>query len=345
MSLSSIAIHEALEQRSQVAFIDVRSPGEYNKAHIEGAINIPLFDDEERAIVGTAYKQESPQKAMLIGLDIVGKKMASLAEKVLSRAAGKKLIVYCWRGGKRSGSVGWLFSQLGFEVQVVQGGYKSYRKLVLDFLAKPDFKFVVLGGKTGIGKTTILRTLQKLNEQVLDLEDLAHHKGSAFGSLGEKPQPTTEAFENLIFEALIKFDTRKRIFVENESKLIGTCVLPHRFFDTLKKDYYIQYDIPIELRLDNLIADYGHFSIEELAGRFERIKSKLGGDVYKQCLAYLAENNLKEAAALALNFYDKTYQYGLEKNMAKHKHFFEFTEFDTQQIGNAIIELCNKYNI
>ena len=326
---------------SEWVLIDVRSPGEYNHAHIPGAFNLPLFSDEERAIVGTLYKQESPEKALIEGLGIAGSKMKWFVEEAIAMAPEKKVIVHCWRGGKRSQSMAWLLGMAGFEVKILTGGYKTYRNYVLNSFESLKDKFIVLGGKTGIGKTYVLHQLQILGEQIIDLEALAHHKGSAFGSLGEKPQPSTEHFENLLSESLYRLDHNKRIFIENESTLIGTCRIPQSFFQHMKTYCYIQYSIPLEDRIDRLIQNYACYPKEQLAERFVKIKTKLGGDYLKKALDALEQNNFAEAAQIALRFYDKTYTFGFEKNTTPQKYIIEFDDADTTLIAKEIVCMCN----
>jgi tRNA 2-selenouridine synthase len=336
-----IDIDTLRQQQSRCVVLDVRSPSEYNHAHIPGALNLPLFTDEERAIVGTLYKQVSPEKALLEGLGIAGGKMKFLVEQALLMAPEKKVIVHCWRGGKRSQSMAWLLGMAGFEVSVLAGGYKYYRQSVLKSFDSLTSKLIVIGGQTGIGKTYVLHQLQILGEQIIDLEYLAHHKGSAFGSLGEKPQPSTEYFENKLCETLLKLDHSRRIFIENESILIGTCRIPQSFFHHMKTYSYIQYSIPIEDRIDRLIQNYACYPKNELAERFQRIKTKLGGDFLNKALAALDENNFAEAATIALRFYDKTYQYGFEKNITPNKYIIGFDHADTALIAKEIVSMCD----
>jgi len=178
--------------------IDVRSPGEFVRGHIPGAHSVPLFTDEERAVVGTLYKQQGRDAAVREGLRIVGPKLATIVDEARALAPDGRIGVHCWRGGERSGSVAWLLDKAGFtEVFTLKRGYKAFRQHVLEAFNMPhDLR--VLGGYTGTGKTETLAHLRELGEQVIDLEGLAHHKGSSFGALGEEPQPTTEHFENLL---------------------------------------------------------------------------------------------------------------------------------------------------
>ena len=295
---------------------DVRTPSEYAKGHIPKAHNLALFTDEERAIVGTIYKKESPQKALLKGLEFVGPKMRSLIETVEAITDSKKVAVHCWRGGKRSGSVGWLLGMAGYEVLTLAGGYKAYRNHVLSQFHEQSMKMIILGGKTGCGKTKILKTLAKKGEQIIDLEKLAHHKGSAFGFIGEAIPPTVEQFENNLFEALSQLDLTKRIWVENESRRIGKVLIPEGFWEKMKNAPLINIELPFEVRLSVSLENYSTREQKELSQAFYNIRKRLGGLQYQQALQFLAAGNLKAAGTIALKYYDKQYQYMLENNEA-----------------------------
>ena len=345
MSVQIVGVDSIFSIDINRILIDVRSPSEFQKAHIPGAVNLPLFSDEERAIVGTAYKQESPEKAMLLGLEFAGKKMRFYVEQAAFISPERKILVHCWRGGKRSESMAWLLSLAGFDVQVLKGGYKNYRQYVLNYFCIQEPKFIVIGGQTGIGKTYFLHQLALLGEQIIDLEQLANHKGSAFGSLGQEPQPTVEQFENLLFEVYRKLDQSKRIFIENESHLIGSCVIPREVFNQMKHYYYFHITIPFLERVDRLVQNYAIYPKEALAERFKKIKNKLGGDQLKKALEFLEQNDFGAAAVIALQFYDKTYQYGFENNSTPHKLILEFDHADTQLIDKEIILTCNTLSI
>lgn len=325
--------------------LDVRSPAEYEKAHVPGALNLPLFSNEERAIVGTAYKQESPEKAMLLGLEFAGKKMRHYVEDAALMAPAKKLLIHCWRGGKRSESMAWLLSMAGFDVEVLKGGYKTYRQAVYQLFEKHLPKLIVLGGQTGIGKTYVLHQLEMLGEQIIDLEKLANHKGSAFGSLGQEDQPSSEMFENLIYEHVRKLDPHRRVFIENESKKTGTCVMPDALYQGMKKYYHIQYNIPFEDRLDILVQNYAGYPIEDLKERFMRIRRKLGGDGLNLAFAALDAHDFRTAAGIALQFYDKAYLHGFENNPTPHKLVIDYHHADTTLIAMDIQHTCNTLNL
>lgn len=209
---SVIGVREFLSQAEKYPVIDVRTPSEFSGGHIRGAINIPLFSDEERAIVGTVYKKEGEEEAILKGLDFVGPKMSDLLKQGVEAAGrGKKLLIHCWRGGRRSASMAWLFSQGGIDCRLLEGGYKSYRTYVFEILGQKR-NIIVVGGMTGSGKTEILKEIAIMGEQVIDLEGLANHRGSAFGAIGMPPQPTTEHFANILFDEIRTLDAKKKTF-------------------------------------------------------------------------------------------------------------------------------------
>jgi len=193
-----LSVDDFLKEAAHLPVIDVRSPGEYDHAHIPHAINIPLFDNEERAKVGTRYKQVGKDSAVLLGLELVGPKLADFVKKARRlNLTGQEVLVHCWRGGMRSGSFAWLLNTAGIKARTLEGGYKAYRSQVLAAFAEPAR--MIYGGKTGSGKTEILHELAKQGEQVIDLEALANHKGSSYGAIGQEPQPSSEQFENKLF--------------------------------------------------------------------------------------------------------------------------------------------------
>ena len=311
-----VDVVEFLSCRDTHVLLDVRSPGEYEHGHIPGALSFPLFSNEERAEVGTLYKQVSKEAAMLEGLRIVGPKMAEFVERAMKLAPKRRLAIHCWRGGQRSQSMAWLFRQAGFEVLVLEGGYKKYRRYVLDAFEQIQLPLIIVGGKTGTGKTKILHALKNLGEQIIDLEALAHHKGSAFGSIGEAPQPEVEQFENNLYEVLSQLEPGRRVWVENESQSIGRIFIPLDFWEKMKLSPIFNIQIPQEARIRNLIEDYTGVSASELEAAFRRIERKLGGQHLKAALEALQQDDYATAAEIALKYYDKTYLYGLENNTA-----------------------------
>jgi tRNA 2-selenouridine synthase len=296
--------------------IDVRSPSEFAQGHIIGAVNIPLFSNDERAIVGTAYKQQGKDDAVLLGLEFVGPKMASIVRECLALSAKKQIRVHCWRGGMRSQSVAWLLKQAGFNVEVLPGGYKGYKQEVRDFFEQ-EFKLLVLGGPTGSGKTKILHQLKALGQQVIDLEGLANHKGSSFGSLGQEKQPSTEHYENLLAYELQLLDRNQVIWVEDESRKIGTVVINIAFWTQIHHGDRVLVKIPMFERIERLVEEYGVFPKEDLAAAVTRIGKKIGPQHLKAALEQLEAGNLAEVAKASLEYYDKAYEHSATKRLGK----------------------------
>jgi tRNA 2-selenouridine synthase len=229
--------------------IDVRSPGEFLQGHIPGATNIPLFSNEERAIIGTIYKQQSRQEAVIKGLEIVGPKLKELVLNAKSVAVDNTVFIHCWRGGMRSGFVATLLEMYGLDVFVLKNGYKAFRTLALKSFADQR-SILLLGGKTGSGKTLILKKLKEEGQQVIDLEALAHHKGSAFGALGEKEQPSQEQFENEVAAQFFSLDSAVPVWLEDESRLIGKKVIPPALWEQMREAKIIYLNLSFETRLD-----------------------------------------------------------------------------------------------
>jgi tRNA 2-selenouridine synthase len=324
-----------------VPLLDVRSPAEFEQGHIPGAINVALFTNEERAFIGTTYKKEGKDKAVLEGLRIVGPKMASIVEQALEISPDRKLKVHCWRGGMRSGSVGWLLRQAGFTVEVLNGGYKAYRQKVLQELANP-FNFVVVGGPTGSGKTHVLKALQESGEQVIDLERLANHKGSAFGALGEKAQPSIEQFENNLHEIITLMDANKRIWIEDESRKIGSVFIQDHLWLQMRNAPLINICLPISERVNFLVEEYGKFSNEELAGSILKIGKRLGGQNVKACLEWLDDGQYNLVAEATLNYYDKSYAHGQSQRDPNRIFTMHFDTLEPEMIAKMIVDFNEK---
>lgn len=308
------------ENLSNYLIIDVRSPGEYLHAHIPCAFSLPLFSDEERAAIGTTYKQKSREAAIKLGLPFFGTKMFAMIETVeewsreYEKTEKKKptILVHCWRGGMRSAAVAWLLDLYGFKTEQLTGGYKAYRNWVLAQFEK-EYKMKVLGGYTGSGKTEILLQLQKSKIPVIDLEGLAHHKGSAFGALGQQDQPSQEQFENNLATALFKTASTENYFwIEDESQRIGTNMLPILFFKNLRNSVCYFIDIPFESRLKFIVQGYGKFTVADLIAATLRIQKRLGGLETKNVVNLLVENNIEAAFDILLKYYDKVYLKNVE---------------------------------
>lgn len=311
---TTITVEELLARREEIPVLDVRAPGEFQAGHIPGALNLPLFTDEERARVGTAYKQQSPNAAMELGLAIAGTHMAGYIEetKMLAGPDQRDVIVHCWRGGKRSEAMAWLLEFTGFRVRRLSGGYKAFRQAATTCFEDPRFRFNIVGGCTGAGKTEVIIALGEMGEQVIDLEGLARHKGSAFGHIGEASQPTNEQFENELFLLLREMDPARHIWLENESKNIGRIYLPEAFWRRMRESKLFSLDVDSEVRLDRVIGYYtGNSDVEALKASFDKIHKRLGGLEYQQAVNALDAGNVRDAARIALAYYDKSYRYQL----------------------------------
>ena len=355
MAITRLTVEEFLALANQNPVLDVRSPGEFKHAHIPGAYSLPLFTDEERKVVGTAYKQESQQKAIKLGLDFYGTKMVKMVEEVEElykvrstnlevRTEEKNIVlVHCWRGGMRSAGVAWLLDLYGFKVYTLVGGYKAYRNWVLKQFTK-EYRINMLGGFTGSGKTEVLHSLVNKGATIIDLEKLASHKGSAFGSLGQPQQPTQEMFENLLARELklildkIQMESIEKsthnsplttpLWLEDESQRIGEVNIPTAFFSQMRNKPIYFLDIPFEERLNFIVGNYGKFEKDKLVNAIIRIKKRLGGLETKTAINFLIEDNIKECFRVLLTYYDKFYMKSLQ-NRDNFSSLFNKIELDT----------------
>lgn len=339
--MKKIDVSAFLELAESIPVIDVRSPSEFSSGHIPGAVNIPLFDDNERAIVGTLYKKEGRIPAIIEGLKLSGPSMSKKLEHSLKVSKEGKLLVHCWRGGMRSEAMAWLFSQGDINPQILEGGYKAYRNYILEsFSVKRNM--IVLGGMTGSSKTHILGYLRDNGEQVIDLEGLANHKGSAFGSLGQPPQPTTEQFANNLFTEWKKLDTGIPFWVEDESRNIGTVFIPDGLYDNMQNTRTIILLMDVKTRMPRLMKEYSGFHPEILKGSILKISKRLGGDNTRDALAAIDDGDISKAIEISLYYYDKTYSYGLTKKKAENLIYVETDTDDIETNSRKILEAARK---
>lgn len=291
---------------------DVRSPKEFGHARLPDAISLALFTDEERASVGTCYKQQGKEKAVRLGIKLVGPKLEELLCKVdAANPQVREVKVYCWRGGMRSGFVSYFLQFAGHPTLQLQGGYKAYRRLILHTLAKP-YHLLLIGGLTGSGKTQILYELAKIEQQVIDLEALAWHRGSVYGELPNAPQPSTEQFENELGYQLYKSRNDAPIWVEDESRLIGRCSIPSPFYEAMKKAPLLVIGSPLEERIERILAIYGSFPKEHWVTSTLKIQKRLGTQCTKEVLTCVEEGRIVDAINLLLTYYDRAYTYAIE---------------------------------
>ncbi len=311
--MKEIDIEEFLQIRHGIPVVDVRSPSEFKRGHIPGANNIPLFDDDQRARVGIRYHRQGREEAIMEGLRIVGPHMEALAKQARALAGQqRKLILHCWRGGMRSESMAWLFERLSIQTYVLKGGYKTYRRYGRARLQQPA-SVVVLSGYTGSGKTDILQALEREGEQVLDLEGLARHKGSAFGAMGQKEQLPNEHFENLIFEKWFRFNLNQPIWIEDESKMIGKNGIPDELFAVMRSAPVIRLEMSKSLRVERLVQEYACFDQQKLHQGIDKIRKRLGGDKARKAHQAIDQCDFHTAIDITLDYYDKAYLHGLKK--------------------------------
>ena len=305
-----------------IPLIEVRTPLEFAQGHVPCALSLPIFSNEERVQVGTTYKQQSKEAAILLGFDLTGPKWSGFIREALQIAPEKRIAVHCWRGGMRSGAMAWALGLYGFEVYTIVGGYKTYRRWALAQFEKP-FNLIVLGGMTGSGKTRILRQLDNQGEQVIDLEDLAQHQGSAFGTMNRLKQPTQEQFENNFAFALHQLDAARPIWVEDESLTIGKRIIPGPFWTNMRSTRLINLQVSDELRVNALVAEYGGLDKDFLIECTERVKKRLGPEQTKHAIEAIKDDRLADFIRLLLVYYDKNYRRGLAKRDPMQVFSFE----------------------
>lgn len=337
MTPEKISAERFLELAESIPVCDVRSPSEYNSGHIPGAVNIPLFNDSEREAVGIRYKKEGRIPAILEGLKLSGPMMSEKLSQAVSASREGKLLVHCWRGGMRSEAMAWLFSLGGLNTEVLEGGYKSYRNYILGRLAEKR-KMIVLGGLTGSSKTYILRHLESIGRQFIDLEGLANHKGSAFGGLGESPQPSTEQFSNLLYNKWKIIDPSLTFWVEDESRSIGTVFIPDCFYERMQDSPIIILMMEAKLRLPRLIEEYSTFPGESLKASVLKISKRLGGDNTRDAIQAIDQGDFSKAIEITLGYYDKAYNYGLKKKSGKNLIFVDTDTDDIETNAQKIVD-------
>lgn len=311
-----ISVDDFLSLRKQLPVVDVRSQGEFHEGHIRNAINIPLLNNEERIAVGTDYKQKGQKEAIKTGFRLVGPRLLTIINETEQVAQGKELLVHCWRGGMRSNNFSQFAAMAGIRSHTLKGGYKEYRSLAIESFKKP-FQIYTLTGCTGSGKSEVLRELKAQGEQILDLEQLANHKGSAFGGLLMPAQPTTEQFQNELFEEILTLDLSRRIWVEDESIAIGKIFMPKDFWNTMHQSPLVQMDVPKEVRVQRLVNEYGPADREEFLTIMGKIVKRLGGQHYTAAKEKLLQGDMASTIDILLTYYDKAYLRSIEKRNDK----------------------------
>lgn len=341
--ITKLSAQNFLEKGKTIPMIDVRTPAEFEQGHIPGAINIPIFTNEERTQVGTKYKRSSKDAAILLGLELVGPKLSVFVRRAKKVAVNGEILMHCWRGGMRSGSMAWLFDTAGLKPSILVGGYKAYRHHIRKSFSKPT-KLVVIGGYTGSGKTEILHKLIEMNEQVIDLEGVANHKGSAFGALGQADQPTTEQYENDLAKIWSGFDHTKPIWTEDESQSVGSVWINEALFEQMRKAILLAIIVPKSERVKRLVKEYACFDIEELKQICRKIEKRLGGLRVKEAFESLDQGDFAKVANITLDYYDKAYGHGLDTRTTQKVHKIEVGKDQPLENAKLLIDYFKKMN-
>lgn len=288
--------------------IDARSEGEFQRGHIPGAVNIPLLNNDHRVTVGTTYKQKGRSEAVLKGFELVGPLFHEIILKTKSLCRSNEVMVYCWRGGMRSSIFCWLLDMAGFKTTVLRGGYKAFRHWCINQFALPR-AIIVLGGKTGSGKTEVLQHIRNKGQQVICLESLASHKGSAFGALGQDPQPTQEHFENKLAFELSNTRSDRKLWLENESRNVGSVKIPDSLYEKMRTASVVEMNVERSIREGRILNEYGGFPKELLAEKTMKLEKRMGGQNVRAAVNALHEDDWQRWVSLLMDYYDRTYDY------------------------------------
>ncbi len=339
---ANLSIDAFMQSAQQLPLFDVRTPAEFIKGHIPGAVNLPVFNDEERKEIGIIYTKKGRDKAVKRGLELIGPRMRDLVDLAEKHAPAREALVHCWRGGMRSESIAWLLQFAGFSVSVLKGGYKHYRNWVLDSFTLNQ-PIIVLGGETGSGKTQLLEELREQGEQVIDLEGLACHKGSAFGALGEPAQPTGEQYGNILAMHWRQLDPQRPVWLEDESSRIGRINLPEPLFSRIRQAPLVLLDIGREERIRHLVSEYAIFPKDALSHCIRRIERRLGGQRTKEALQALKEENFTNTVSLILSYYDKAYRHQIEARDPKKVYHLPLKDTDRSAQAETIRDFARNH--
>ncbi|GAB3766046.1 tRNA 2-selenouridine(34) synthase MnmH [Spirosoma pomorum] len=336
--IKTISVADFWALKQQIVLADVRTPAEFEHGHVPGAVNLPLFSNEERVQVGTTYKQVGREQAILLGFDLTGAKWSGFIKQALEWAPDKRIALHCWRGGMRSGAMAWALNLYGFEVYLIEGGYKAYRGWVRIWFEK-KYPLWVIGGMTGSGKTKLLYQLTILREQVIDLEELAQHQGSAYGSMGKLVQPSQEQFENNLAEQLSGLDQEQTVWVEDESLMIGKLFVPKPFWQQMQQAPMADIRVDLEQRVGYLAEEYGRLDKEFLIASTQRIQKRLGPLQTKQTIEAILDDRMADFVRLVLVYYDKTYRTALNHRSSDTVFPLEIGGEDRAADAHKLIEL------
>ncbi len=321
--------------------LDVRSPGEFQSGHIPGAVNVPLFTDQQRAEVGTIYTRIGREPAILKGLELIGPRLAGLVRQAMDHAKDCEVLVHCWRGGMRSNSFAKILEMADLRPTVLAGGYKAFRQMARASFEQ-ELRFIVVSGLTGAGKTSVLHRLKSAGEQVIDLEELANHRGSSFGGIGQHPQPMTEQFENNLFQQIDRLDLDRNIWVEDEGNRIGAVVVPDVIYRRIQLSPAVTIECSFEQRVDNLMVDYGDHVQQQLIGGIERIAKRLGGLATKQAITAVESGDIRAAIEICLAYYDKTYRTAMSKMPRQRNVCLAVDQLSPDELVSRLTEIASQ---
>jgi len=338
MESERVSPEQFWQQCGTLPVVDVRSPSEFAHGHVPGAINIPVFTDDQRAEIGTLYKNSGRSAAVLLGLDYVAPRLSEIVRDCLALASDGKLLLHCWRGGMRSGSVAQILKLAELQPLVLNGGYKAFRTMARTSFEQP-WNLRVVSGLTGAGKTKVLGWLKAAGEQVIDLEALANHRGSAFGGIGQPAQPTTEQFENELFSELNRLEPALPIWVEDEGNRIGAVVVPQTFYERWRIAPAVCIECNDEQRVINLLNDYGELPPNDLLAAIGKIRKRLDGAKAQEAIVAIEQGDIATAIKISLAYYDKTYQRAMLKIPRQTTHQLNIDAMSPAQTVTAIRSL------
>lgn len=330
-----------LMEHPSLPLIDVRAPVEFQKGHIPGAVNIPLFDDDQRAEVGTLYNHKGRETAVQRGLDIATSKADSIATWIAEVTKDSPFVIHCWRGGMRSRGVAWLCDQRGLKPTLLRGGYKAFRRAVHRSFQQPR-NIILLAGKTGTGKTLLLEQLAKAGQQTIDLEGLAVHRGSVFGGIPGTEQPSTEQFENRLYLRWRDLDPLSPVWIEGENQTIGRVRVPHTVFQQMIRAPIAMVEVQRDQRIEFLLDQYSTLSDHHLVTSVQKLHKRLGGLRLKQAIDAVESSDRWKFAEITLEYYDKTYGKAFEQR--RDNEFYRIPmdrPADPASVG-TLINLANK---
>jgi tRNA 2-selenouridine synthase len=332
MSLTLISAADAVHNLNRFdTVVDARSESEFAEDHLPQALNWPTLNDAERQFIGTTYKQVNAFEAKKRGAALAARNIAAHIEReLMDKARDWSPLLYCWRGGKRSGSLALVLDQIGFRVNLVEGGYKAFRAAMLqDVQACADaLRFQVVCGTTGSGKTRLLHALQRAGAQVLDLEALAQHRSSVLGAIPGVPQPSQKRFDTLVWDALRRFDTTRAVFVESESKKVGNVAVPERLMERIRQSPCINLQLPMAERVQLLLEDYAYFvaNPEHFCNRLEVLTAQRGKAVVQAWKESVGRGDLAAVVEdLLLTHYDPVYLQSMQRNFSQFAQALDIT--------------------